>query len=115
MQFDRNLALLDEMCLKYSQLATMIQEFEQNSGGSPYSVKHQLLKVVHRVFQYRVMLTDYLNNLCPDSTEYEATQAALFIISEITDQANDSMLQAVSPTMTHVPLINMVFSTHLFK
>ncbi|XP_023790795.1 FYVE, RhoGEF and PH domain-containing protein 5 isoform X3 [Cyanistes caeruleus] len=94
MQFDRNLALLDETCLKYSQLATMIQEFEQHSGDSPYSVKHQLLKVVHRVFQYRVMLTDYLNNLCPDSTEYEATQAALFILSEITDQANDSMLQA---------------------
>uniref|UniRef100_A0A8D2M4T5 FYVE, RhoGEF and PH domain containing 5 n=1 Tax=Zonotrichia albicollis TaxID=44394 RepID=A0A8D2M4T5_ZONAL len=94
MQFDRNLALLDEMCLKYSQLATMIQEFEQSSSDSPYSVKHQLLKVVHRVFQYRVMLTDYLNNLCPDSTEYEATQAALFIVSEITDQANDSMLQA---------------------
>ncbi|NWU34852.1 FGD5 protein, partial [Hylia prasina] len=94
MQFDRNLALLDEMCLKYSQLATMMQEFEQSSGDSPYSVKHQLLKVVHRIFQYRVMLTDYLNNLCPDSTEYEATQAALFIVSEITDQANDSMLQA---------------------
>ncbi|NXA83847.1 FGD5 protein, partial [Thryothorus ludovicianus] len=94
MQFDRNLALLDEMCLKYSQLATMIQEFEQSSGDSPYSVKHQLLKVVHRVFQYRVMLTDYLNNLSPDSTEYEATQAALFVVSEITDQANDSMLQA---------------------
>ncbi|NXH27926.1 FGD5 protein, partial [Myiagra hebetior] len=94
MQFDRNLALLDEKCLKYSQLATMIQEFEQSSGDSSYSVKHQLLKVVQRVFQYRVMLTDYLNNLCPDSTEYEATQAALFIVSEITDQANDSMLQA---------------------
>ncbi|KAJ7417300.1 FYVE, RhoGEF and PH domain-containing protein 5 [Willisornis vidua] len=30
MQFDRNLALLDEMCLKYSQLATMVQEFEEN-------------------------------------------------------------------------------------
>lgn len=28
MQFDRNLALLDETCLKYSQLATIIQEFE---------------------------------------------------------------------------------------
>ncbi|NXR50448.1 FGD5 protein, partial [Hippolais icterina] len=94
MQFDRNLALLEETCLKYSQLATMIQEFEKSSGDSPYSVKHHLLKVVHRVFQYRVMLTDYLNNLCPDSTEYEATQAALFIVSEITDQANDSMLQA---------------------
>ncbi|XP_032843718.1 FYVE, RhoGEF and PH domain-containing protein 5 isoform X2 [Tyto alba] len=93
MQFDRNLALLDETRLKYSQLATIIQEFE-NSGGSPQTVKHQLLKVVQRVFQYRVLLTDYLNNLCPDSTEYEATQAALFIVSEITDRANDSMLQA---------------------
>ncbi|NXE89677.1 FGD5 protein, partial [Menura novaehollandiae] len=94
MQFDRNLALLDETCLKYSQLTTMIQQFEQSSGDSPYSVKHQLLKVVQRVFQYHVLLTDYLNNLCPDSTEYEATQAALFIVSEITDQANDNMLQA---------------------
>ncbi|KFQ69530.1 FYVE, RhoGEF and PH domain-containing protein 5, partial [Phaethon lepturus] len=94
MQFDRNLALLDETCLKYSELATIIQEFEQSSDGSPQSVKHQLLKVVQRVFQYRVLLTDYLNNLCPDSTEYEATQAVLFIVSEITDRANDSMLQA---------------------
>lgn len=41
--------------------------------------------------------------------------AALFIVSEITDQANDSMLQAVSPTMTHAPLINSVVFTHLFK
>ncbi|XP_057273475.1 FYVE, RhoGEF and PH domain-containing protein 5 isoform X2 [Pezoporus wallicus] len=93
MQFDRNLALLDETCVKCSQAAAIIQEFE-SSGSSPQSVKHQLLKVVQRVFQYRVLLTDYLNNLCPDSTEYEATQAALFIVSEITDRANDSMLQA---------------------
>ncbi|XP_010219696.1 PREDICTED: FYVE, RhoGEF and PH domain-containing protein 5, partial [Tinamus guttatus] len=92
-QFDRNLALVDETCLKYSQLATIIREFEQNSGDSPQSVKHQLLKVAQRVFQYHVLLTDYLNNLCPDSTEYEATQAALLIVSEITDRANDSMLQ----------------------
>ncbi|NWQ80382.1 FGD5 protein, partial [Columbina picui] len=94
MQFDRNSALLDETCLKYSQLATIIQEFEQGAGGGPRRVKHQLLSVVQRVFQYRVLLTDYLNNLCPDSTEYEDTQAALFIVSEITDRANDSMLQA---------------------
>ncbi|NXD14012.1 FGD5 protein, partial [Nothocercus nigrocapillus] len=91
--FDRNLALVDETCLKYSQMTTIIHEFEQNSADSPWSVKHQLLKVVQRVFQYHVLLTDYLNNLCPDSTEYEATQAALLIVSEITDRANDSMLQ----------------------
>ncbi|XP_067400446.1 FYVE, RhoGEF and PH domain-containing protein 5 [Emydura macquarii macquarii] len=93
MQFDRNLALLDEICLKSSQLATVIQEFEQNPGGSPLSVKHQFLKVVQRIFQYRVLLTDYLNNLCPDSAEYEDTQAALLIVSEVTDRANDSMQQ----------------------
>uniref|UniRef100_A0A8C5UGD2 FYVE, RhoGEF and PH domain containing 5 n=1 Tax=Malurus cyaneus samueli TaxID=2593467 RepID=A0A8C5UGD2_9PASS len=82
MQFDRNLALLDEMCLKYSQLATMIQEFEVSSGDSPYSVKYQLLKVVQRLFQYHVLLTDYLNNLCPDSTEYEATQGKMKLLEE---------------------------------
>ncbi|NWW91744.1 FGD5 protein, partial [Rhynochetos jubatus] len=92
--FDRNLALLDETCLKSSQLATVLQEFEQSSGTSPRSVKHQLLKVAQRVFQYRVLLTDYLNHLCPDSAEYEATQAALVTVSEITDRAHDSMLQA---------------------
>lgn len=35
--------------------------------------------------------------------------AALFIVSEITDRANDSMLQAVSPTMIRTLLINMSF------
>ncbi|XP_044307541.1 FYVE, RhoGEF and PH domain-containing protein 5 isoform X2 [Varanus komodoensis] len=92
MKFDKNLALLDEARLKSSQLDAVIREFEFH-GGSPSNVKHQLLKVVQRIFQYHVLLTDYLNNLCPDSAEYEDTQAALLIISEITDRANDSMQQ----------------------
>uniref|UniRef100_A0A8D0B7J7 FYVE, RhoGEF and PH domain containing 5 n=2 Tax=Salvator merianae TaxID=96440 RepID=A0A8D0B7J7_SALMN len=92
-QFDRNLALLDEARLKSSPLDTVIREFEQFPDGSPLNVKHQLLKVVQRIFQYHVLLTDYLNNLCPDSAEYEATQAALLIVSEVADRANDSMQQ----------------------
>uniref|UniRef100_A0A8C0EFE4 FYVE, RhoGEF and PH domain containing 5 n=1 Tax=Bubo bubo TaxID=30461 RepID=A0A8C0EFE4_BUBBB len=56
MQFDRNLALLDETCLKCSQLATIIQEFE---------------------VRLPCFFTYYLNNLCPDSTEYEATQGKM--------------------------------------
>lgn len=43
------------------------------------------------------------------------SSAALFIVSEITDRANDSMLQAVSPTMTHALLIGHVCSAHLLK
>ncbi|XP_012512342.1 PREDICTED: FYVE, RhoGEF and PH domain-containing protein 5, partial [Propithecus coquereli] len=38
--------------------------------------------------------TDYLNNLCPDSAEYDSTQGALTLISKVTDRANDSMEQA---------------------
>lgn len=41
--------------------------------------------------------------------------AALFIISEITDRANDSMLQAVSATKTQALLVDSVFSGHLLK
>ncbi|XP_054834355.1 FYVE, RhoGEF and PH domain-containing protein 5 isoform X2 [Eublepharis macularius] len=92
MQFDRNLALLDEACLKSSQLDAVIREFEIHDG-SALNVKHQLLKVVQRIFQYHMLLTDYLNNLCPDSAEYEDTQAALLLISEVADRANDSMQQ----------------------
>uniref|UniRef100_A0ABM5FJL2 FYVE, RhoGEF and PH domain-containing protein 5 isoform X1 n=2 Tax=Pogona vitticeps TaxID=103695 RepID=A0ABM5FJL2_9SAUR len=93
MQFDRSLALLDEARLKSSQLDTVIREFEQFRDGSILNVKHQLLKVVEHIFQYHVLLTDYLNNLCPDSAEYEDTQAALLFISEVADRANDSMQQ----------------------
>ncbi|XP_029457245.1 FYVE, RhoGEF and PH domain-containing protein 5 isoform X1 [Rhinatrema bivittatum] len=91
-QFDKNLALLDESCPKSPQLAAVLRDFE-NQDCSHISVKHQLLKVTERIFQYHMILTDYLNNLRPDSAEYEDTQAALAIVSETSDQANDSMRQ----------------------
>ncbi|XP_042307648.1 FYVE, RhoGEF and PH domain-containing protein 5 isoform X2 [Sceloporus undulatus] len=92
MHFDRTLVLLDDARLKSSQLDTVIREFEFRDGNI-LNVKHQLLKVVQRIFQYHVLLTDYLNNLCPDSAEYEDTQAALLIVTEVADRANDSMHQ----------------------
>uniref|UniRef100_A0A3B5MHC7 FYVE, RhoGEF and PH domain containing 5a n=1 Tax=Xiphophorus couchianus TaxID=32473 RepID=A0A3B5MHC7_9TELE len=54
-------------------------------------MKHQLLQVIVRVLQYRMLLT-YLNNLSPDSKEYEGTQV-LVIVSEVADQANDNLKQ----------------------
>ncbi|XP_055985420.1 FYVE, RhoGEF and PH domain-containing protein 5 [Sorex fumeus] len=94
LQFDRYLGLLGETCLHSPRLAAAVREFEQQGlpgGGS--AMKHRLLRVVQRLFQYQVLLTDYLNNLCPDSAEYEDTQGALTLISSITDRANDSMEQ----------------------
>ncbi|XP_051776956.1 FYVE, RhoGEF and PH domain-containing protein 5-like isoform X1 [Erpetoichthys calabaricus] len=90
-EFDRNMALLDECCQKSSTLSKMIQQFEQRPSGATINLKHHLLKVVIRILQYSMLLTDYLNNLSPDSKEYEDTQAALAIVSEVADRANDCM------------------------
>ncbi|XP_045760232.2 FYVE, RhoGEF and PH domain-containing protein 5 isoform X1 [Mirounga angustirostris] len=93
LQFDRYLSLLSENCLHSPRLAAAVREFEQSQQGGGQNVKHRLLRVVQRLFQYQVLLTDYLNNLCPDSAEYDNTQGALTLISKVTDHANDSMEQ----------------------
>ncbi|XP_016065367.1 PREDICTED: FYVE, RhoGEF and PH domain-containing protein 5 [Miniopterus natalensis] len=93
LQFDRYLSLLAENCLHSPRLAAAVREFEQSQQGGGQNVKHRLLRVVQRLFQYQVLLTDYLNNLSPDSAEYDNTQGALSLISKVTDHANDSMEQ----------------------
>ncbi|XP_041500898.1 FYVE, RhoGEF and PH domain-containing protein 5 [Microtus oregoni] len=93
LQFDRYLGLLAESCLLSPRLASTVREFEQSSQGGGQSMKHRMLRVVQRLFQYQVLLTDYLNNLCPDSAEYDNTQSALTLISKVTDRANESMEQ----------------------
>ncbi|XP_035376273.1 FYVE, RhoGEF and PH domain-containing protein 5 isoform X2 [Electrophorus electricus] len=89
--YDRSMALLEESCDQSKAFAHVVQRFQQTAEGVLVPVKHQLLQVIVRVLQYRMLLTDYLNNLSPDSREYEDTQAALVIVSEIADQANDNL------------------------
>uniref|UniRef100_A0AAV2M3Y2 DH domain-containing protein n=1 Tax=Knipowitschia caucasica TaxID=637954 RepID=A0AAV2M3Y2_KNICA len=86
--YDRSVALLEESCRTSPRLCAVVQDFENRVKSS---LKHQLLQVVVRVAQYRMLLTDYLNNLSPDSQEYEDTQAAVTIVSDIAYQANDSL------------------------
>ncbi|XP_008292595.1 FYVE, RhoGEF and PH domain-containing protein 5b isoform X2 [Stegastes partitus] len=90
--YDRSMSLLEDSCRTSSAFAAVVQQFEEQSlAGEKVSVKHQLLQVIVRVAQYRMLLTDYLNNLSPDSKEYEDTQAAVAIVSDIADQVNDSL------------------------
>ncbi|XP_006868737.1 PREDICTED: FYVE, RhoGEF and PH domain-containing protein 5 [Chrysochloris asiatica] len=93
LQFDRYLGLLNENCRHSPRLAAAVREFEGLQEEEDRNVKHWLLRVVQRLFQYQVLLTDYLNNLCPDSTEYQNTQGALTLISKVTDCVHDSMEQ----------------------
>uniref|UniRef100_A0A8C3QQE5 FYVE, RhoGEF and PH domain containing 5 n=1 Tax=Cyanoderma ruficeps TaxID=181631 RepID=A0A8C3QQE5_9PASS len=94
MQFDRNLALLDEMCLKCSQLTTVIQEFEV-----------RLTWLYHgdysRIFFFWNS-TNYLNNLCPDSTEYEATQGKMKLVEESFCFANIASKEENLQKLVHI-------------
>nr|XP_046239840.1 FYVE, RhoGEF and PH domain-containing protein 5-like isoform X2 [Scatophagus argus] len=89
--YDRSMSLLEDSCRTSPAFAAIVHQFEQSPAGDNVSLKHQLLQVIVRVAHYRLLLTDYLNNLSPDSKEYEDTQAAVTVVSDIADQANDSL------------------------
>lgn len=93
-EYDRSMSLLEESCRNNPAFANIVKKFEtRRPEEAEVPLKHQLLQVIVRVLQYRMLLTDYLNNLSPDSKEYEDTQAALVIVSEVADQANDNLKQ----------------------
>nr|XP_020488783.1 FYVE, RhoGEF and PH domain-containing protein 5-like isoform X1 [Labrus bergylta] len=93
-EYDRSMSLLEESCRNNLVFASIVKKFETRSPDeAEVPLKHQLLQVIVRVLQYRMLLTDYLNNLSPDSKEYEDTQAALVIVSEVADEANDNLKQ----------------------
>ncbi|XP_040060560.2 FYVE, RhoGEF and PH domain-containing protein 5b isoform X1 [Gasterosteus aculeatus] len=89
--YDRSMSLLEDSCQASPAFAAIVHQFEQSPAGGKVSLKHQLLQVIVRVAQYRMLLTDYLNNLSPDSKEYKDTQAAVAVVSDIADQTNDSL------------------------
>ncbi|KAK1169023.1 FYVE, RhoGEF and PH domain-containing protein 6-like isoform X1 [Acipenser oxyrinchus oxyrinchus] len=92
-EFDKNVALLDEQCRKNPVFAGVVKEFEMSPRCASLALKHYLLKPVQRIPQYRLLLTDYLKNLIEDSTDYRDTQAALIVVIEVANHANDIMKQ----------------------
>lgn len=92
-QFDNNVALLDEQCRKNAAFAAVVREFEMSPRCASLALKHYLLKPVQRIPQYQLLLTDYLKNLPEDSEDYKDTQAALSIVKEVANHANDIMKQ----------------------
>ncbi|XP_034441054.1 FYVE, RhoGEF and PH domain-containing protein 5-like isoform X3 [Hippoglossus hippoglossus] len=107
--YDRSMNLLEDSCRTSPCFAAIVHQFEQQSPvGEKVSLKQQLLQVIVRVAQYRMLLTDYLNNLSPDSKEYEDTQAAVAIVSDIEDQVNDSLKHGENL----LRLVNIEYSVH---
>lgn len=92
-QFDHNVSLLDEHCRKNPAFATVVREFEMSPRCANLALKHYLLKPVQRIPQYQLLLTDYLKNLVSDSEDHKDTQAALCVVKEVANHANDIMKQ----------------------
>ncbi|XP_056430294.1 FYVE, RhoGEF and PH domain-containing protein 6 [Hyla sarda] len=88
-EFDRNVALLDEQCKKNAAFAGVVKDFEVSPRCANLALKHYLLKPVQRIPQYRLLLTDYLQNLSQESSDYNDTQAALSVVIEVANHAND--------------------------
>lgn len=88
-EFDRNVALLDEQCKKNAAFAGVVKDFEMSPRCANLALKHYLLKPVQRIPQYRLLLTDYLQNLSQESSDYSDTQAALTVVIEVANHAND--------------------------
>ncbi|XP_067907416.1 FYVE, RhoGEF and PH domain-containing protein 5-like isoform X2 [Heterodontus francisci] len=85
--YESNLAILDQSCCTSPEFSTSLLEFEVYPGSNRLNVKQCLYMLLQRVPQYHLYLTDYLNNLCPNSAEYEDTQAALLVVGDVCDQA----------------------------
>ncbi|XP_073328377.1 FYVE, RhoGEF and PH domain-containing protein 6-like [Pagrus major] len=92
-EFDKNVALLEEQSKKNPAFGAVVREFEANPRCANLALRHYLLKPVQRIPQYQLLLTDYLKNLSEDSEDYKDTQAALAIVKEVANHANDIMKQ----------------------
>ncbi|XP_070763304.1 FYVE, RhoGEF and PH domain-containing protein 6-like [Enoplosus armatus] len=92
-EFDKNVTLLEEQSKKNPPFSAVVREFEASPRCANLALKHYLLKPVQRIPQYQLLLTDYLKNLSEDSDDYKDTQAALAIVKEVANHANDIMKQ----------------------
>ena len=59
-------------------------------------MSHYFLKPIQRLPQYKLLLEDYLRNLNTNSPDYDDTAAALTIVTQAADHANDTIKQTVN-------------------
>lgn len=69
-EFDKNIVLLDEQCKKNLGFVVVVREFEMSFCCVNLVFKYYLLKLVQRIFQYRLLLIDYLKNFIEDVGDY---------------------------------------------
>ncbi|KAK2867513.1 hypothetical protein Q8A67_025630 [Cirrhinus molitorella] len=88
-EFDKNVALLEEHCRKNPVFAKAVREFESQPCCANLAVKHYMLKPIQRIPQYQLLLTSYLKNIDEESPDYKDAEAALTIVKEVANHANE--------------------------
>ncbi|KAA0724231.1 FYVE, RhoGEF and PH domain-containing protein 6 [Triplophysa tibetana] len=92
-EFDKNVTLLEEHCRKNAAFAKVVREFESDPRCANLAVKHYMLKPIQRIPQYQLLLTAYLNNIDESSPDYKDAEAALVIVKEVANHANEFVRQ----------------------
>ncbi|XP_056595965.1 FYVE, RhoGEF and PH domain-containing protein 6-like isoform X2 [Triplophysa dalaica] len=92
-EFDKNVTLLEEHCRKNAAFAKVVREFESDARCANLAVKHYMLKPIQRIPQYQLLLTAYLNNIDESSPDYKDAEAALVIVKEVANHANEIVRQ----------------------
>jgi len=88
--YSSQMDLLSECIDRYPAFGKTLKEFEMTERCKKLSLRHYMLKPVQRMPQYRLLLDNYLSNLEPDSIDYVDTLAALKVVTEVADHANNS-------------------------
>ena len=78
-----------------------MQEFEKFPQCRNLKMSHYFLKPIQRLPQYKLLLEDYLRNLNTNSPDYDDTAAALTIVTQAADHANETIKQTVNHRNSH--------------
>lgn len=85
--------MLDYAVKNFNNFETILRTFENSDRCRKLSIKSYLVKPIQRLPQYRLMLLEYLKQLQPDEQEYQGTQKALKVVSEVVEHLDrESML-----------------------
>lgn len=93
--FEAQVQFLDECCQRSVLFGRVVQEFEALPRCNRLKLSHFMLTPVQRFTKYRLLLQQYLHYLNPESPDYQDTQAALQIVSEVAEHANKTMRDGV--------------------
>lgn len=93
-EFDQLNHMLDEASELFPDFNAALTAFQRTDRCKKLSIKNYLLKPIQRLPQYPLLITTYLKKLKSDDPDYENTQRALKVVTEVVEHVNRESHQA---------------------